>query len=93
MEEVYEHKDEIYYYPDCADMTDVAYYFIDELQVLGQIPLPLQNYIDYEAYGRDLSIEGRSLKQAVGYARYHIRAGRSATGKVATDSFFLSRTV
>ena len=30
-----------------------AYYFIDELQVLGEIPLPLQNYIDYEAYGRD----------------------------------------
>ncbi|WP_204245289.1 hypothetical protein [Erysipelatoclostridium sp. An15] len=28
------------------------------------------------------------MKQAVGYARYHIRAGRSATGKVATDSFF-----
>lgn len=88
LEEVYEHKDEIYYYPDCADMTDVAYYFIDELQVLGQIPLPLQNYIDYEAYGRDLSIEGTFIKKAVGYARYHIRAGRSATGKVATDSFF-----
>ncbi|OUQ51834.1 hypothetical protein B5E62_03945 [Lachnoclostridium sp. An118] len=28
------------------------------------------------------------MKQAVGYARYHIRAGRSATGKVATVSFF-----
>ena len=58
LEEVYEHKDDIYFYPDCEDMTDIAYYFIDELQVLGEIPLPLQNYIDYEAYGRDLSIEG-----------------------------------
>lgn len=28
------------------------------------------------------------MKQAEGYARYHIRAGRSATGNVATDSFF-----
>ncbi|WP_334293344.1 antirestriction protein ArdA [Lachnoclostridium sp. An118] len=54
---------------------------------ITRLPLPLQNYIDYEAYGRDLSIERRSLKQAEGYARYHIRAGRSATGKVATDSF------
>ena len=24
LEEVYEHKDEIYYYPNCEDMTDVA---------------------------------------------------------------------
>ena len=46
LEEVYEHKDDIYFYPDCDDMTDIAYYFIDELQVLGEIPLPLQNYID-----------------------------------------------
>ncbi|WP_143477485.1 antirestriction protein ArdA, partial [Clostridioides difficile] len=57
---------EIYYYPNCEDMTDVAYYFIDELQVLGQIPLPLQNYIDYEAYGRDLSIEGTFIETSRG---------------------------
>ena len=62
LEEVYEHKDDIYFYPDCDDMTDIAYYFIDELQVLGEIPLPLQNYIDYEAYGRDLSIEGTFIE-------------------------------
>ena len=24
-----EHKDEVYFYPDCDDMTDVAHYFID----------------------------------------------------------------
>ena len=30
-----EHKDDIYYYPDCETMTDVAYYYIDELQALG----------------------------------------------------------
>ncbi|WP_204245295.1 hypothetical protein [Erysipelatoclostridium sp. An15] len=28
------------------------------------------------------------MKQAVGYARYHIRADRSATGKVATCQLF-----
>ena len=33
--EVVEHKDEIHYYPDCLVMTDVAYYYIDELQALG----------------------------------------------------------
>ena len=44
-EEVVEHKDDIYYYPDCETMTDVAYYYIDELQALGDIPPSLQNYI------------------------------------------------
>lgn len=41
------------------DMTDVAYYFIDECQSLGEIPDRIRNYIDYEAYGRDLDLEGR----------------------------------
>ena len=45
LEEVVEHKDDIYYYPDCETMTDVAYYYIDELQALGDIPPSLQNYI------------------------------------------------
>ena len=42
-------------------MTDVAYYYIDELQALGDIPPSLQNYIDYEAYGRDLDMGGICL--------------------------------
>ncbi|MBS6519776.1 MAG: antirestriction protein ArdA [Clostridiales bacterium] len=58
LEEVVEHYDEVYYYPDCENMTDIAYYYIDELQALGDIPSNLQNYIDYEAFGRDLSFEG-----------------------------------
>ena len=58
LEEVVEHKDDIYFYPDCDTMTDVAYYYIDELQALGDIPSSLQNYIDYEAYGRDLDMSG-----------------------------------
>ena len=66
LEEVYEHKDEIYYYPNCEDMTDVAYYFIDELQVLGEIPPLLQNYINYEAYGRELSIERTFIETSRG---------------------------
>lgn len=62
LEELVEHTDEIYHYPDCETMTDVAYYFIDELQMLGEIPPQLQNYIDYEAYGRDLSFGGTFIE-------------------------------
>ena len=59
-------KDNIYYYPDCETMTDVAYYYIDELQALGDIPPSLQNYIDYEAYGRDLDMGGCFIETSRG---------------------------
>ena len=58
LEELVEHKDDIILYSGCETMTDLAYYLIDEEQALGEIPSSLQNYIDYEAYGRDLDIEG-----------------------------------
>ncbi|BDU80837.1 antirestriction protein ArdA [Clostridium perfringens] len=57
-QELYEHKDDIIYYPECNDMTDVAYHLINECGTLGEIPTSIQNYIDYEAYGRDLEISG-----------------------------------
>ncbi|HBF5318335.1 TPA: antirestriction protein ArdA [Clostridioides difficile] len=66
LEEVYDHKDDVYCYSDCETMTDVAYYFIDEMQMLGEIPSQLQNYIDYEAYGRDLSFEGTFIETNYG---------------------------
>ena len=66
LEEVVEHKDDIYYYPDCETMTDVAYYYIDELQALGDIPPSLQNYIDYEAYGRELDMGGCFIETSRG---------------------------
>lgn len=66
LEELVEHKDEVYFYPDCDDMTDVAHYFIDELQMLGEIPASLQYYIDYEAYGRDLDIRGTFIETRIG---------------------------
>ncbi len=59
LEDLCEHADDIIHYPDCSDMTDVAYYFIDECQSLGEIPDRIRSYIDYEAYGRDLDLEGR----------------------------------
>ena len=53
-------------YSGCETMTDLAYYLIDEEQVLGEIPSSLQNYIDYEAYGRDLDIEGTFIATNAG---------------------------
>lgn len=44
------------YFPGVEDEEDLGRYFVDELGTL-EIPDHLQNYIDYHAYGRDLSIE------------------------------------
>ena len=47
----------IYY--NCNDMTDVAYQVIEESGFLNNIPDTVARYFDYEAYGRDLDIEGK----------------------------------
>lgn len=44
-------------YPDCYDMADVAREYIEETGMLHDVPEFLQNYFDYEAYGRDMSYE------------------------------------
>lgn len=61
LEELYDHKEDIIQYSDCNDMTDVAYHLIDECGILGEIPDKLRSYIDYEAYGRDLEMEGHFI--------------------------------
>ena len=66
LEELVEHKDDIILYSGCETMTDLAYYLIDEEQSLGEILSSLQNYIDYEAYGRDLDIEGTFIATNAG---------------------------
>ena len=66
LEELAEHTDNIYCYPDCENMTDVAYYYIYELNALGEIPQRLQSYIDYEAYGRDLEITRYFIETSYG---------------------------
>lgn len=47
---------QIVYYPSVESVEDLAYYLIDELGVLGEIPDRLRFYIDYEAYARDFEI-------------------------------------
>ena len=89
LEEVVEHKDDIYYYPDCETMTDVAYYYIDELQALGDIPPSFRITLTMKPTGEIWIWAVALLKQAEVCARYHINAGRSATSIVATDSVFL----
>ena len=69
-EEMVEHKDDIIFYYNCDDMEEVARYFIEESGVLGEVPASLQNYIDYEAYGRDLELEGNFLVTSHGVFEY-----------------------
>lgn len=70
LEELFENKDDIIHYPDCEDMSDVAHYLIEETGSLGEVPSHLQNYIDYEAFGRDLEINGHFLETAHGVFEY-----------------------
>lgn len=69
-EEMAEHADDIICYSDCDDMEDVARYFIEETGALGEVPANLQNYIDYEAFGRDLELEGNFLVTSHGVFEY-----------------------
>ena len=58
VKELCSHADDIIHYPGCEDMIAVAHYLIDECGVFGEIPDKLVYYVDYEAYARDLEIEG-----------------------------------
>lgn len=69
-EEMVESKDDIICYSDCSDMTDVAAYFIEELGSLGEMSPNIQRYIDYEAFGRDLEIEGNFVCTSYGVFEY-----------------------
>ena len=55
-------------YPDIEDYDDLGRYYIEELEVM-QIPEHLQNYIDYEAYGRDVALEENGTFTDQGYVR------------------------
>lgn len=45
-------------YSNCDNMTDVAYQVVDECDYLRNVPETVARYFDYEAFGRDLGIEG-----------------------------------
>ena len=52
----YENLDCYDVYPDIRDHDDLGRYYIEELDAI-QVPEHLKNYIDYEAYGRDIALE------------------------------------
>ncbi|WP_151901287.1 antirestriction protein ArdA [Sulfurimonas hydrogeniphila] len=41
-----------------SKMEDIAYNYLEETGALQNLPENLQNYFDYEAFGRDMEIEG-----------------------------------
>lgn len=55
-------------YPDIEDHDDLGRYYIDELEAM-QVPDHLRNYIDYEAYGRDVALEEGGEFTEFGYVR------------------------
>lgn len=70
LEDVIEHKDDIICHSDCDSMKDVAAYYVEETGQLGEVPTNLQNYIDYQALGRDMEIEGNFLITSNGIFEY-----------------------
>ena len=55
-------------YPDIHDYDDLGRYYIDELDAM-QVPEHLKNYIDYEAYGRDVAMDENGTFTDQGYVR------------------------
>lgn len=51
-------KGDFTFYENCHDMSDVAYQYAEGTGLLNDIPESLQCYFDFEAFGRDLNIEG-----------------------------------
>ncbi|OUN15994.1 antirestriction protein [Gemmiger sp. An87] len=55
-------------YPDIHDHDDLGRYYIEELDAM-EVPEHLRNYIDYEAYGRDIALEESGQFTDLGYVR------------------------
>ncbi len=55
-------------YPGIENHDDLGRYYIDELEAM-QVPDHLRNYIDYEAYGRDVAMEEGGDFTEFGYVR------------------------
>lgn len=70
IEELSEHQEDIIIHSDCEYMSDVARYYIEEASALGEVPVQLQNYIDYQALGQDMEIEGNYLMTSHGVFEY-----------------------
>lgn len=54
------------FYPDIEDEEDLGRFYISEMCTLD-VPEHLENYIDYEAYGRDMNMDENGLFVHGGY--------------------------
>lgn len=61
---IYQQNYNVFY--DCFNMADVAEQVVEQCGYLDEMPEHLRNYFDYEAFGRDLEIEGNYIYCDVG---------------------------
>ncbi len=54
-------------YDGCCSMAEVAEMYADETGLLYNIPDDLRIYFDFEAYGRDMEIDGHFIETDSGY--------------------------
>lgn len=54
-------------YDGCCSMAEVAEKYADETGLLYSMPDELRMYFDFEAYGRDMEIEGHFIETDSGY--------------------------
>ena len=64
-EEICNVSDDIRFYPGITDMKELARMFVKD-EEYGKVPENLQDYINYEAIGRDLEISGDYVVTAGG---------------------------
>lgn len=69
-DDLFEHKDDIIFHNDCHCMADVAQSYIEDSGLLDTVPINLHNYIDYDAFGRDMYIDGNFLITSNGIYEY-----------------------
>lgn len=54
-------------YDGCHSMAEVAEMYADETGLLESVPDDLRMYFDFEAYGRDMDINGKFIETDSGY--------------------------
>ncbi|MBR6624574.1 MAG: antirestriction protein ArdA [Ruminococcus sp.] len=59
------------YYSGCCSMAEVAEQYADEIGLLSNIPDDLRYYFDFEAYGRDMEINGSFVETESGYIKIY----------------------
>ena len=59
LENAIDKKDDVIIYSNCSNMTEVAEEYAEQVGLLESVPEELRYYFDFEAYGRDMEIEGK----------------------------------